>query len=385
MNKKNIFLFIILLLTMNASALCDGPPDECDVIILNVTPSVHSGDEVDITIEFMNIGSEPCCYQAEVFDMHGNQMEKEPDIFWKDVKSGESEVITLSSNWDWGWDVCSIASSLMPGKGNFSVVLTGVFMNSKKYDCIRPVGRGDSCRFTGLWPPTVFDAPQDCCGEFEGTACLGYGTGYGGFNCNDSIQVNFNVSCLVYCTYDESIGECKCNLKEACAIDCIQAENSRCSYTEFVCAGPHYRCANGKEPTVICSTTTDCKYMCAAECGRAAACTSDCETCCESGLACGRMFPIPYGKEDRDVCMDACMGVCKANEQLCKVILIIQGILIASAVFVITLQGIKWMVSEDFEGRLDAKNGIVYVFIGLVLTLLSTSLASYFFTGSLVC
>jgi len=389
MNKINItIVFLTLLcLTLLASATCDGPPDQCQVELINVTHRIHSGDEIDIFVKFRNAGTETCCYQAQLFNMHDrlNYIEKEPDIFWKWVRPGESATITLTSNWDWEWDVCTLHGT-SPGKGNFSIDIIGIdtpALISTPIECIAP--SGDDCLFKNIVKSYVFDTPPSCCGPFEGTSCLGYNKSYGGFTCDESVQINYNVSCLVECEYDPRINNCSCILRDTCAIKCLQGRESRCLYGDFICAGPHYRCANGDEPEVKCSTTKNCKYQCAAECGKRTTCTRDCEVCCNSGANCGKLLPYPYTKEEFDVCMEACIGLCRANEELCNIIYILGGIAVAVSVFLIMVHGIRWMTADDFEGRQDAKRGIVYVFIGLILVMVAASLASYFFTGSLVC
>lgn len=385
--KKIIMVLIALIyIALNVNASC-GAPDECEIDITNVTEKLHSGDEITVTIEFKNVGSKRCCYQATLYDESGKPWESEPDVLWEGVEPGKEGTITLTSDWDWEWDACELASALGPGIGRYTVILTGVSGTGSAFDvCAMAFVLGDDCEFLGDAVTRTFSPlPPGCCGKFEGTACLDYGTAYGGFTCDSIVQVNAGVPCLVECRYDDSINSCSCALIDACATACVREEKSYCTYDYFMCMGNYYKCANGDEPEVRCSTTRDCRYQCAAECGKRTTCMNNCEACCNSAIACSRTNPIPYGDDEREVCNDACMGICRANEELCNIIRIAQGVAVASAILLIMVQGMKWMVSDDLEGRQDAKSGIGYVFLGLVLALLSTLLASYFFSGSLIC
>jgi len=374
MNKIIAIFLILVCLTVSASASCDV----CKVTVTNVR-NVTYEDEIDIFVTFRNDGTERCTYNVEVLDMDGNIREYEPDTweFWQWIKlnPGESATVKLSSNWDF-WNVCDLPGSAI-GKGNYSIRIWGHNSHPTK------------CKYSGGTTPGLkeyylFDAPDFCCGAFEGISCLNYSASYGGFTCNESVQINFGKDCLVYCWNDYDKNNCSCVLDAACAIKCISGTPSSCYFGDFICDGPYYSCANGDTPEVRCSTTKNCKYQCAAKCGRKTTCTRDCESCCRS-ITCNKGVPFTYEPDNLAVCMDACMGLCRTHEELCNIIYILGGIAVAVSVFLIMVHGVRWMTADDFEGRQDAKRGIVYVFIGLILVMVAATLASYFFTGSLVC
>lgn len=389
---KKIFALLLLLFFLGEAVSAQLPPSstcipaeqvKCAISDIGVQTNQYS-DEVDITVKFKNVGTEKCKYQMGVIPTGGasagKTIEKEPDINWLDVKPNEFGAITLSSNWDPGWDVCDLPGAI-PGTAEFQIEY------SSKYP------GGPECT-TVIATVYTFDAPQFCCGPYEGMTCLNYSGGYGGFTCDASVQINFNVSCLAYCSFEKGGwfkdwslykgDECTCVLEDACAIECIQGEPSFCLFDYFVCAGPNYRCPSVAQPEVMCSTTKDCKFKCAAECGRESNCVRDCDRCCRQ-TTCNKILPSPYEDYELEVCMDSCMGLCETHVQLCNIIYILGGVSVGAAIIMTMFHGIKWTTSDDFEGRDDARRGIAYTFVGLILVLVATALASYLFTGDFVC
>lgn len=390
MNKIITIFLIVLYLSANTSASCT-PADlaKCTPFI-NPSEDVKThlySDEIDIIVRVTNKGTEECIYKVGVVAMGETKpIEVEPNFFFwlnpfiKHVKPGESDTITLTSSYDREWDACSLQGN-NPGEGNFSLRVWSMDRS------------GTVCE-TAFGTYFTFEAPSGCCGKFEGITCFDYNFSYGGFTCNESVQINENKSCLVNCIYKSEgwwwfkKANCSCVLEDACAINCITGNPSYCEYGYFVCAGPHYRCpgvgGSAAEPEVMCSTTKNCKFQCAAKCGRQTTCVRDCERCCKQ-TTCNKVLPYPYEKYELDACMDACLGICKTHEELCNLIHILGGIAVAASVFLIMVHGLKWMTAEDSEGRDNARRGIIYVFIGLILVMVAATLASYFFTGSLVC
>jgi len=372
MNKTVIISLILLCLTLNASAQAFNCLVECDIKVLDVHHEIK-GDDITVFVKFKRVGGgiKKCGYDVLLKNMFGRVINREPDSWdfldWKFLETDEEAEISVSTHWIRP-TVCDFPSGVL-GTGNYVLEIRGHNAN----ECNFPVGS------------YLFASPSFCCGVIQGISCLDYGLSYGGFTCNESVQINPNVGCLVRCEYDSRIDDCSCILIDACAIACVLEEKSYCAYGDFICMGSHYKCPSGDEPEVKCSTTRDCKYQCAAECGKRTTCVGDCENCCKSPANCGKVSPYPYEKYELDVCMEACMGICRANEELCKIIYILGGIAVAVSVFLIMVHGIKWMTSDDFEGRQDAKRGIAYVFMGLVIVMIATALANYFFIGSLVC
>jgi hypothetical protein len=381
MNKTVIFL-LLLWLTLNVSAqVCV----DCAVQLISIDHKIPFGakDEITIFLEFKNVGTETCCYKAKLYNIDGDLLEDEPDVIWEKVEPEETGKITLNSNWDWTWNICDLDSGL--GTGLFDIELIAVVRPSIfRGGCTNP--DEPECHTI---PPIVDDytftpMPTECC-KYEGKGCLEYDTTYGGFACEDPVQINVDVPCLVSCVYDPVADACSCVLQDACAIACITEEDSHCQFGDFICDGPYYRCqVAAASPEVRCSTTNDCRYQCAAECGKKTNCMKDCETCC-STTTCLKIFPFTYEKAQLDVCMDACRGICRTNEQLCSIIQILQMIATAASTLLIMVHGFRWMTADDMEGIQDAKRGIVYVLMGLMLVVTATLLANYFLLGSLVC
>ncbi|MBN2013748.1 MAG: TrbC/VirB2 family protein [Candidatus Altiarchaeota archaeon] len=392
LSKAVTVLLLAIFLAESAYAGCDPTKCQIDQTKVEITHEIYWGDEIRFSVKFTNEGSEKCCYRAVLFDADNFELERSPNDFWLRLESGESGTIKLSSVPSL-WDACSLENPPPPGKGEAKVTIIGALPNPnplmESLECELgfsndPLDSTNVCPFGGI-DPHLFVTPPGCCGEYEGIACLEYGQTYGGLTCDDSIQVNPNVPCLVECKYDESAAECSCTLVEACAMKCDAGPPAACVYDDFICMGLHYKCSNGAEPEVKCSNTVDCKYQCASKCGREATCSTDCENCCNSPLWCNKVSMYAYGNEEKKVCMENCMGVCRANEELCNVLYIIYGVAAGISILLIMFHGMKWMLSDDIEGRQDAKRGIAYVFVGLILIITAASLANYFFTGSFTC
>jgi len=161
------------------------------------------------------------------------------------------------------------------------------------------------------------------------------------------------------------------------------------SYTCKDSPGPPPRvdeCADGSTPTVMCNTgpTGNCPIICAAECGSATGCiTGDCKGCCDAGI-CNKYDPVT-DKDRYYACLNACEGTCEVNKQFCEIILILQSVAVGIAVLMLTINGFKWMVADDAQGRVEARRGVYYVFIGLALVMIAFALVNYLYIDEVVC
>jgi len=161
--------------------------------------------------------------------------------------------------------------------------------------------------------------------------------------------------------------------------------NVSAPFTSYRCVGGDGNdCADGTEPTVMCNTDPggNCPVICAAECGAKTACMSgSCDTCCDAGI-CNK---YAAGSDEYKACMESCEGTCEVNTQFCGIILILQSIAVGLAVLMLTVNGFKWMVADDAQGRIDAKRGVYYVFIGLAVVIVAFALVNYLYVGEVTC
>jgi len=199
-----------------------------------------------------------------------------------------------------------------------------------------------------------------------------------------------------WCVLDEDTK----NMIKKCAVGCYDtsgpAGGAFCSYGPFKCTfyGFYdFSCYRGfipvGTPTVQCSVAewvghenlSDCRLKCAAECGRMTLLTDDCENCTISDM-CHRYHTGTY---EEMACNNTCSGVCESNRQFCDVIELLRYTAMFVGIIMLILHGFKWLVSEDMEGRKDAKRGMVYVMVGLALMVLTSALVELMFFKTLIC
>ena len=93
--------------------------------------------------------------------------------------------------------------------------------------------------------------------------------------------------------------------------------------------------------------------------------------------------PFPVGSPYRNICENVA-------DLLCRILLLIQGIVAAIATFMMVWTGIKWMGSGETgpQEREEAKKRIIAIFTGLVLVAIATHLMNYLFgqeLGTFTC
>lgn len=363
--KIIVFVLALFCITQTASSSCIN---DCRIDNIYLTEQL-TGQEMQITVTFTNVGTREggCRYHATLHSVAGKELDRQPPaydpLFYTPLGTtlpGQTKSITFAS-YASGiyWNACDL--------------------NGEYYVKIHAFNHeGSDCEFKS--ETKTFAAPKACCNKMEGLYCLDYGSydPASKFTCDGTVQVNDKVPCLVYCiTYQD---ECRCSLVEACAVKC-STEGASCPYDYLDCnINNHYKCGGGYiKEKVRCSETQNCKYVCAAACGKTTTCSKDCENCCKT-TTCNRANPA-YTPEEYSTCMEACTGLCKANEQLCTLLMIATSLAVSLCAFVLAVNGVKWLISDDSEGRTDAKRGIFYALLGLTVTLLATALSHYLFLG----
>ena len=331
-NIIHTILIIILLTTIvSGQFLCE---------IRDVNHKLLTGfadDEIEIYVDFKNIDTVIHTYTLKVYDdtyppgVPGNLVYTKPG--GSTLDPGEIKIVKITSNW-LPWDKYQL------GK-NYTIVIWDDGAPPNYYDITVPLQE---------------DTPRCIACSSPSGKCTADKDGY---------------------------------IRQKCAIDCEDTfMGPMCITRGFVCGmynfGYDYTCADGSNPEVTCSTDDDCKILCAQMCGKNTGCYYDCNDCC-SGTSCNKLFPKPYDADEMNACVDVCRGYCDANVEFCKVIRMLQIIMGGICALMITLNGIKWTVSDDEAGRKSAKQGIIYTIAGLVLLLVGTALVDYLYVGSITC
>ncbi len=211
-----------------------------------------------------------------------------------------------------------------------------------------------------------------------------YGWDANSFQCNQDVQINPNHPCSVTCAYSLFDQKCKCSLVDACIDSCVDGVvTARCNELKnFACvSSPEYNCLDGAAPEVRCSNTRNCKAECAEGCGRETLCSENGEGCCLHST-CSKQS---YNQEEHESCMEACTGMCEANEAMCNIIsllLVVSGFV---AVVMLALNGVKWISAENAAARKDARDGVVYTILGVLVGLVALSLVAYLLGTTLTC
>jgi len=203
-----------------------------------------------------------------------------------------------------------------------------------------------------------------------------------------------------WCVLDEDTN----NVIKRCAVGCYNtsgpAGGAFCSYGPFNCSVYRglgdYACYRGRipagEPTVRCAVAewvghenlSDCMLECAAACGRMTLLTDDCENCTRSDMC--HIYPATGPMRTLEMaCNNTCFGICKSNKQFCDVIELLRYTAMFVGVIMLILHGFKWLVSEDMEGRKDAKRGMIYVMVALALMVIASALIELMFFKTLIC
>lgn len=83
--------------------------------------------------------------------------------------------------------------------------------------------------------------------------------------------------------------------------------------------------------------------------------------------------------------MDSCVGTCLTNNEFCQMINLLRFIAIGIGVVLFAVNGVRWVISEDDQGRMEARRGLLWIVFGLIVVVVAVSLVNYIMTGNLVC
>jgi len=151
----------------------------------------------------------------------------------------------------------------------------------------------------------------------------------------------------------------------------------------YTCSGDD-SCVGGDTPEVgFCISGGDCSIKCAAACGKLTKCWSidqdECDTCCAGEMCVG------YGGFEEVACMNACAGTCITNGHFCNSLNLLRIIAVGIAVVLFSINGVRWMISDNDQTRIEARGGMLWVFFGLTVIMVATALVNYILMGDLVC
>lgn len=196
-----------------------------------------------------------------------------------------------------------------------------------------------------------------------------------------------------WCVIDEVTN----NVIQYCAVGCYEVPGpvggAFCTYGPFECrlypGIGRFTCWDGATPTVRCAVAkwvnyenlSDCWLQCATACGRRTLLSDDCENCTKFDM-CSIYLA---GSTMEAACNNTCFGVCESNKQFCDVIMLLRYAAMFVGIIMLILHGFKWLVSEDAEGRKDAKRGIAYIMFGLIVIVAASALVELIFFQTIIC
>jgi hypothetical protein len=188
----------------------------------------------------------------------------------------------------------------------------------------------------------------------------------------------------------------------------IMASIAAASYLEVGCGDCGFTCPAGPTPSVWCRhddssgtpvpVCSDCRLQCAKACGEATTCIETgaaavpCTDCCNtqtcagygsySELACF----IPIGAQaEACACQNACIGTCNFNTSFCNMVMLIVIVAGIMATIMLVLLAIKWIISDDPQGRTDARRGIWYVVVGIIIIVSAAALVGAILNANVPC
>jgi hypothetical protein len=198
----------------------------------------------------------------------------------------------------------------------------------------------------------------------------------------------------------------------------FSAALAEASYQQFACGAPgpvdaphNFACGSGASPTIWCSyddfnsrfITDDCAPKCAKGCGQLNSChtvaAQTCEQCCGTNSPQSRcdgkgygayswgacFFPTSLGGKEACSCQQSCIGTCEVNKDFCDVINLLKIVVGIAAAIIIAIHGVMWIKSEDAHGRDDARRGIWYVIVGVIVIAMAGTIVAFLLGKSLVC
>lgn len=182
------------------------------------------------------------------------------------------------------------------------------------------------------------------------------------------------------------------------------------SYLQVSCSKcTAFKAPGGCNPTVWCKhddsktppepVCSDCILQCAKTCGEATRCIETvstppnwCETCCNTQTCQGypayniALCYIPLGPFGEScACQNACIGTCRFNTNFCYMVLLIFIVGGMMAAIMLLLLALKWIISDDPQGRTDARRGIWYVIVGIIIIVSASALVGTILGVNIPC
>jgi hypothetical protein len=131
------------------------------------------------------------------------------------------------------------------------------------------------------------------------------------------------------------------------------------------------------EQTEIENAEKECHKNCASTCGGYSDCSAPCPDCCSD--YCTSQY-IDSKDEYENKCRESCQSTCGFREAingLADIIYYVAGIM---AAIMLIVQGYRLITSSNAEDRSDAKKGIFYVILALVIIIAARSLVNLLFS-----
>ena len=170
-------------------------------------------------------------------------------------------------------------------------------------------------------------------------------------------------------------------------------------YQNFVCEDSpldcpmDFSCMDGRTPIVWCDPKDceGCMIRCAKECGDLTDCSfpggseediqSNCMTCCHDNV-CSK---YDENSDELDACRLSCNSKCKFYSEFCNIITLLQILSPGIGIILLSINGIRWITSDDEESRDSAKKGVIYVIIGLLIIMISLAVVNMIYFGEIIC
>jgi len=193
-------------------------------------------------------------------------------------------------------------------------------------------------------------------------------------NCNNMIK-KIIIFLILISLSSAKMMEFKCSASSGCGdTSCPSGHEPR-----IMC--PHSE-VDPTNPTPICDI---CKVECARECGREATCLDDPSTAADECSSCCSTYCSKYGGFEKLSCEGMCYATCRANSEFCQAILLLQYLSLGVGTILLSINALKWMMSDNDRARNDAKKGIAYTIFALLLIITAIYLVGYFYVGTITC
>lgn len=127
------------------------------------------------------------------------------------------------------------------------------------------------------------------------------------------------------------------------------------------------------EETEIENAKKECHKQCAATCGGYSDCSTTCADCCSDH--CTTKYSDSED-EYKDKCIESCKSKCDLKEtinKIAEIIYYIAGIIVA---IMFIINGYKFITSTTPEDRDDAKKGIIYIILALIIIIIAMPLTN---------